>query len=129
MAQNTDQAREYWQDPATGRMWARSDNGSAVSWSQAAYYCRTLTLGGYHDWELPSIDDLQRLVGPVANASGFRTAAPLKLTGWQWSASPGIERGESWALDFGDGGRASVVAGDAGLNRALCTRSPTGEKH
>ena len=26
------------------------------------------------------------------------------------------------ALDFGDGGRASVAAGDSGLNRALCVR-------
>jgi hypothetical protein len=25
---------------------------------------------------------------------------------------------------FGDGGRASVVAGDSGLNRALCVHDP-----
>jgi hypothetical protein len=113
-----------WQDPATGSVWTRADNGSGVSWSQAAYYCRTLTLGGFRDWKLPTIDELQQLVGPSANASGFRTAAPLKLTGWQWSATPGADKGEAWALDFGDGGRASVVMGDSGLNRALCVHDP-----
>jgi uncharacterized protein DUF1566 len=113
-----------WQDAANDKIWASSDNGSGVSWSQAANYCRALTLGGFRDWRLPSIDELQQLVGPSANAGGYRITGPIKLTGWQWSSSPGLERGEAWALDFGDGGRASVVAGDSGLNRALCVHDP-----
>jgi hypothetical protein len=117
------QSAGLWQDPATGKIWSAADNGSGVSWSQAARYCGELTLGGFHDWKLPSIDDLQEIVSPAANANGYRITGPVKLTGWAWSSSPGIERGEAWALDFGDGGRASVVAGDSGLNRALCLRS------
>jgi hypothetical protein len=119
------QKRDFWQDPATHITWVASDNGSGVSWSQAAYYCRALSLGGYHDWTLPSIEDLQGLVGASANSSGFRIVGPIKLTGWQWSSSLGVEPGEAWALDFGDGGRASVVTGDSGLNRALCRRAPS----
>jgi hypothetical protein len=119
-------AAAVWHDPATGKTWARADNGFGVSWSQAAYFCRASTLGGFHDWRLPSIDELQGLMGPHANASGFRIAAPIKLTGWQWSSTPGVEQGEAWALDFGDGGRASVVAGDSGLNRVLCVRERQG---
>jgi hypothetical protein len=115
---------ETWQDPSTGKIWPSSDNGSGVSWSQAGYYCRALSLGGFRDWRLPSIDELQQLVGSTANASGYRIAGPIKLTGWQWSSTPGIEKGEGWALDFGDGGRASVMAGDSGLNRALCVHDP-----
>jgi hypothetical protein len=79
---------------------------------------------GFRDWRLPSIDELQHLVGPSANSSGYRITGPIKLTGWQWSSTPGTEKGEAWALDFGDGGRASVVAGDSGLNRALCIALP-----
>jgi len=119
------QNHEYWQDPASLKTWAASDNGSGVSWAQAAYYCRTLTLAGFHDWTLPSIDELQGLVGATANVAGYRITGPIKLTGWAWSSSPGLEPGEDWALDFGDGGRASVVAGDSGLNRALCQRAPS----
>ena len=116
------QSPGYWTDPDTRLTWATADNGSAVSYSQAVYYCRALTLGGYKDWTLPSIDALHKLFGGPANANGFHITGPIKLTGWAWSSSPGKETGEQWALDFGDGGRASVVTGDSGFNRALCVR-------
>jgi hypothetical protein len=111
-----------WLDSSTKRMWTAADNGSGLSWGQAQRYCRELTLAGFHDWTLPTIDDLQQLVTTTANENGFRINAPLKLTGWQWSSTPGTQAGEGWAFDFGDGGRASVAAGDSGLNRALCLR-------
>jgi hypothetical protein len=114
--------RGYWVDPNTKLTWATADNGSGVSLAQAAYYCRTLTLAGRKDWTLPAIDDLQRLFGGPADQGGHHVVGPIKLTGWAWSSSPGSEPGEQWALDFGDGGRASVVTGDSGLNRALCVR-------
>jgi Protein of unknown function (DUF1566) len=113
-----------WTDPQTGLIWTSSDNGAGLTASQAAYYCRTLTLDGHKDWSLPTIDELHRLFGGPPTASGYHITAPINLTGWQWSASGGQQRGEQWALDFGDGARASVVAGDSGLNRALCVRRP-----
>jgi len=114
--------RGYWPQPGSHLAWAASDNGFGVTWSQAAYYCRTLTTGGHKDWELPTIDELHGLFGGPANQGGYHVAGPLKLTGWAWSSSQGKEPGERWALDFGDGARASVVMGDSGLNRALCVR-------
>jgi len=114
--------RGYWVDPATRLMWAASDNGIGVSWSQAVYYCHALTAGGHNDWTLPTIDELHGLFGGSPDEGGYHIAGPIKLTGWAWSASAGQEPGEQWALDFGDGARASVVAGDSGLNRALCVR-------
>jgi len=117
------QKRGYWLDPKTKLMWAAQDNASALSWRQADYYCRHLNTGGFQDWTLPSIDTLQAIFGGELNDAGFRILAPLKLTGWAWSSTPGKQNGEGWALDFGDGGRASVAAGDGGLNRALCVRS------
>jgi hypothetical protein len=112
----------YWIDPATKLMWTAVDNGAGLSWSQAIRYCRELTLAGFKDWTLPSIDDLQQVSESAANENGYRIRGPIKLSGWQWSATPGQQAGEGWALDFGDGGRASVPAGDSGLNRALCVR-------
>jgi hypothetical protein len=114
---------DYWIDPETHLMWTAADNGSGLSWLQARRYCRNLTLAGFKDWTLSSIDDLQGLVGGAAGQSAYRIKAPIKLTGWQWSSTPGKQDGEGWALDFGDGGRASVATGDSGLNRALCVRS------
>jgi Protein of unknown function (DUF1566) len=118
----------YWTDTATGLTWAIADNAFGVSWTQAAGYCRSLTLGEYKDWTLPGIDDLQRLFGGEANQSGRHVKGPIQITGWEWSSTPGREPGEQWALDFGDGGRASVVTGDSGLNRALCVRRAGAER-
>ena len=118
----------YWVDKETGLAWAATDNAFGVSWTQASNYCRALTLGGYKDWTLPGIDDLQRLFGGAADQNGHRVRGPIRITGWAWSASPGREPGEQWALDFGDGGRASVVMGDSGLNRALCVRRSASPK-
>jgi hypothetical protein len=113
---------DYWVDPETHLMWTASDNGFGLSHKQAIGYCRRLTLAGFNDWSLPTIDELQGIVGTTPAQAGYRLRAPIKLSGWQWSSTPGLQKGEGWALDFGDGARASVAAGDSGLNRALCLR-------
>jgi hypothetical protein len=112
----------YWTDPETKLMWAAADNGSGVTQAQAEYYCRSLTLGGLKNWTLPDIEQLQHLFGGPADDNGHHVSGPIRLTGWAWSSTAGKAPGEAWALDFGDGGRASVVTGDSGLNRALCVR-------
>jgi hypothetical protein len=120
-AQSTDSS--VWLDPNTKRMWTAADNGSGISLSQAKHYCQASSAGGFQDWRLPAIDDLQQLFGGPGDERGYHVRGPLKLTGWQWSSTPGQQPGEGWTLDFGDGGRASVAAGDSGLNRALCVRT------
>jgi hypothetical protein len=116
------QRRGYWVAPDRHLIWAAADNGSGVTFEQAEYYCRNLNVSGLKDWRLASIDDLQNLFGGPADELGHHVTGPLRLTGWVWSGSTGKHPGEHWALDFGDGGRASVVEGDSGLNRALCVR-------
>lgn len=110
-------------DPHTQLLWTASDNGSGVSGIQAARYCEDNRLGGYSDWRLPSIDQLQTLVTVNANEAGYHIPGVFRLSGWQWSSTAGDRKGELWALDFGDGARASVLTGDSGLNRALCVRA------
>jgi hypothetical protein len=116
------EAASQWTDPDTHLMWTAADNGSGLSWSQALHHCSGLNALGFRNWSLPSIEDLQNIFDPAQNRNGYRIKAPINLTGWQWSSTPGSQKGEAWAFDFGDGGRASVAAGDSGLNRALCVR-------
>jgi hypothetical protein len=60
--------RGYWIDPATGLMWAGKDNGKDVYWRKARKYCRNLRLGGYSDWRLATIEELQGIYDKNANA-------------------------------------------------------------
>ena len=43
-------------------VWQKQAAANTMSWSDANKYCTELSLGGYGDWRLPSIDELRSLV-------------------------------------------------------------------
>ena len=51
-------------DPQTRLMWTIEDNGSDICWKQANAYAKRLRLGGYSDWRLPTIEELEKLCDP-----------------------------------------------------------------
>ncbi|MGA9063175.1 MAG: DUF1566 domain-containing protein [Terracidiphilus sp.] len=133
-------ARGYWSDPSTGLMWTAKDNGENVTWGKAMKYCQNLSLAGYSDWRLPSIDELQG----IYDDSGFTAPHPkdltpvlagraqggLLLTGArEWSSSRvlddrGHRTGYAWQFDFPHGMRWRYdPLGYTGGLRALCVRS------
>lgn len=67
-AKDTDVPTTWWPDPATGLMWTGSIHGQGMSlrnltggitYDQAAQYCSSLRLGGYSDWRLPTLEEVQ----------------------------------------------------------------------
>jgi len=50
-------------DNLTGLMWTKNANlsGSTMTWYQAIDFCNNLTLGGYRDWRLPNVTELESL--------------------------------------------------------------------
>jgi hypothetical protein len=124
------EAAGVWTDPGTHLMWAKRDNGSDVTWQQATDDCRNLNLGGYSDWRLPTIDELQGIYDPSRNVAGYGDCAKctfhvkgnLQLSDFQWSSSPGSASGEAWYFSFFNGNRISVLLGGGYNRRALCAR-------
>ena len=135
---------ETWVDPATGLMWAGKDNGREVKWYKANRYCRNLRLGGYADWRLGTIEELEGLYDKTATAPGlgagkdgkeapnWHVKGSLFLTGRQWSSSKDGEKtfGEYtvWFLDFSDEHKRKndspwLYASATYRMRALCVRS------
>ncbi len=66
-------------DTETGLMWAAKDNGEDLDWYDAKKYCKNYTGGGYADWRLPTLDELEGL---------YKTKTRLiERTGWWlWSS-------------------------------------------
>ncbi len=139
-------ARGYWIDPATRLMWAGKDNGKDVNWGKAKKYCRNLRLGGYSDWRLATIEELQGIFDKNVEAPGLgagkdgkepfthHVKGNLFLTGDPWSSSQilddrGHPNGSVWYFDFWNGykksedGTWSGRFADYGM-RALCARQP-----
>jgi hypothetical protein len=124
-----------WSDPATGLMWTGRDNGYALRWQPAVEYCRSLQLGGYSDWRLPSIDELKMIYNPgatVACGQEGHMVCQIKgnihlTSGVVWSSSggerPQLMRGFVFR-DAGEPRRHVVQLEMSGNNydRALCVR-------
>lgn len=134
-------ARVYWSNPSTSLMWTAKDNGSDISWGNAMKYCQNLSLAGYSDWTLPTIDELQNIYDgsgftpPTPNGSmpvlAGRAKGGLILTGArEWSSSRvlddrGHRTGIAWQYDFLHGKRWRFdPIGYTGNLRALCVRHP-----
>jgi len=123
-----------WTDPDTGLTWTKADNGSDVDWKQATTYCSNLRLGGYSDWRLPTIDELQSIYDPSINIPAgqdsdgepiiWHVKGNLKLSnGGQWSSSLiNAASGDAWIFHFGGGRRFPVLLGISGRACALCVR-------
>ena len=48
-------------DTKTKLMWAIKDNGSDIGWQDAKFYCENYNGGGYNDWRMPALDELEGL--------------------------------------------------------------------
>mgnify|MGYP001950110910 CR=1 FL=1 len=49
-------------DNSTGLMWMQDDNGEGVDWSASLAYAEGSEFGGYSDWRLPNVKELQGIV-------------------------------------------------------------------
>jgi len=143
VAQET-QARGYWVDPSNGLMWAAKDSGKRGSWHKAMKYCRRLRLGGYSDWRLATIDELESLVNLPAYATEYVGGSDivhwngdLQLSGGillasdrQWSSSVPTDvdgspsKAHFWSFDIRTGHRESGFEdwAEGDTMNALCVR-------
>ena len=92
--------------PAHGLMFtATSVVDSDVPQEECEAACKALTLAGYSDWDLPTIDELQLLVdrsrySPAIDTDFFRDIQ----NDWYWSKTPAAwSSASAWLVYFGYG--------------------------
>ncbi len=97
--------------PAIGLLWLRSAGG-LFEYADAVSHCSGLDTGGYADWRLPEIVELERLVAVERGAPWLSGVQEL------WSATPHRSRGvETVTLPAGVRSHQAV-----GMAHVVCVR-------
>jgi hypothetical protein len=91
-------------DNITGLIWQKTDAGE-MTFENASAYCKTLSLGGFTDWRLPSAMELFSInnfdkVNPALNTSYFtKTSAEY----WWTSETRADDINSVWVVNAGGG--------------------------
>ncbi len=112
---------ELYLDPETRLMWTIRDNGKDIDGHQANQYAGQLRLGGYSDWRLPTIDELEKLYDPH-NSTIYKIRKPFWLTSYCVWSSTKVGSGSAWFFYFSNGKRNFYPMVVSDFFRALCVR-------
>jgi TolB-like protein len=110
-------------------MWTVRDNGSDVNWFEAQSFCNACRVGGYRDWRMPNIEELEALYvrqNSYVISGVWRNMPPRlkELEGVQWNhevhvASPfQLSAPTQWSGTFEDEASASQFVFRAGFATA-----------
>lgn len=70
------------QDRELSLVWASLDSGVSVDWKEATKYCSELSLGGYDDFRLPTVNELK-----VSLYENKLNAKEIRVSGdWLWAS-------------------------------------------
>jgi hypothetical protein len=72
-------------------------------WSMSKSYCRSLKLGGYRDWRLPSISELQTIISVVQNPTDERKFRNSNENDYWTSEEFKEDDADAWAIHMRSG--------------------------
>jgi hypothetical protein len=118
-------SKAIWKDSSTGLIWAAKDNGSSVSPNQAGDYCSSLRSGGYSDWRLPTIEELEALYDSKLTKQ-YKAKGPIELSDACVLSGTTNSSGDVWTFCFNAGGRSLGGGSGCGTTgHVLCARGPS----
>jgi len=120
-------------DSVTGLMW--QDNRDVVTvqkdWERSKGYCKNLTLGGYSDWRLPSIYELETILDQSKirkpNIIDGFLYNPKEIPGIYWSSSSNVNY-SSYGLTLILWNSSNGGVGDSSKNGMLGVRCVRGNE-
>jgi len=103
-------------DTRTNLMWAGEDNKFGINWADAESYCKNYRGGGYSDWRMPTLDELEELY----KSENYENV--IQITGWFVWASE-TRGSDAASFYFYDGSRDWYHQSNDSNGRALPVRS------
>jgi hypothetical protein len=119
-------------DTKTNLMWAAKDNGGDIKWQDAKFYCENYRGGGYKDWRMPKLDELEGLYDESKSrpATCYGKNSIHVVTEliditcfYSWASETSQTTAESAIFDFGPGIRSGFASQLTRFSRALPVRS------
>lgn len=98
--------RDWVLDTRTDLIWARNGNirGKYLDWNSALNWVKSLKIGGYRNWRLPTKDELESFIGheggqtnTMFNAKGFSNVQGS----FYWSSSSAPKCDCAWGINLG----------------------------
>ncbi|MEI7851423.1 MAG: DUF1566 domain-containing protein [Kiritimatiellales bacterium] len=88
-------------DGDTGLMWQQGEIPATTNWEGAVQYAEALSLGGYTDWRLPNIKELQSINDETLTAPSVSTVYFPGVTASRYWTSTSMHNSsnEAWYLD------------------------------
>jgi hypothetical protein len=103
-----DDTKEIVTDNVTGLMWQDDSEAKTVTrnWQGVKDYCDGLTLGGYSDWRLPAVEELESIVDYGRQYPSINPVFVNVTTNdtYYWSStSVSGSTNDAWFVNFYDG--------------------------
>jgi len=91
-------------DTKTGLMWAMQDNGTDISWPGGEKFCEASGLAGFHDWRMPTREELATLYSlQAAETSEYYIQLQVKITACcQWAIDTDGPKVGSFDFEYGN---------------------------
>lgn len=119
-------------DKQTNLMWAAKDNGNDITPAAAKFYCENYRAGGYNDWRMPTLDELESLYdeGKSRQTSCYGGKSIHVATDlidmtcfYSWASETSMTTNESAIFNFGAGIRTGFSMKWNRLSRVIPVRS------
>jgi len=129
-----DDATEIVTDNVTGLMWQDNNDVTAFlrTYGDSPYYCSIQTLGGYEDWRMPTISELESIIdykGSYRNIDGqaylplIDAAFTNKVEERYWSSTPYVGSEDVWIVYSYTGVVDKSLTDDSVQNYTRCVRN------
>lgn len=104
-------------DNETGLTWMTAPVHPQIYWDDAKAYCESLELGGYSDWRLPTMTELNSILDGNNKPMNIATGLINDTYKWNWSSEERIGT-RAWALGFYDD--SGWISWDKWIGNGVC---------